>query len=111
MVTSIGTLLSLSQPLMHQLLVSITTPSVIILTYNPSAGSDYSSTLEEVLFGNGDTMASVRIPIIDDKLVENDEIFIAVLSSSGEYIVIKNSSATVKILDLDGKFSFPWLAL
>lgn len=44
-------------------------------------------------------MAKINIPIIDDKKEEALEVFIAVLSTSGESL----NSVTVAILDFDGK--------
>ena len=46
-------------------------------------------------------MAKINIPIIDDIKEEALEIFIAVLSISGESL----NSVTVTILDFDGKLS------
>ena len=44
-------------------------------------------------------MAKINIPIMDDKKEEALEVFIAVLTTSGESL----NSVTVIILDFDGK--------
>ena len=71
----------------------------------PSAGSDYTTTSEEVTFEAGSTRTTVTVPITDDNEVENENIFTAVLSSSGSNnIMIGEDAATVTIVDDDGQF-------
>ena len=50
-------------------------------------------------------MAIIRIHIVDNTVVENDEIFIAALSSEGNNIVIDSKSITIMIVDPDSKYS------
>ena len=50
-------------------------------------------------------MALIRIPIVDTRAVESDEIFIAALSSEDNNVVIDGISVTIMILDLDCKYS------
>ena len=56
-------------------------------------------------FAPGDVRAEASIEIIDNKLVESDEVFTAVLSSSEEYVIVENATATITILDTDGEIS------
>ena len=69
----------------------------------PSAGSDYTTISQQVTFlGAGSTRAAVRVPILDDSSIENNEIFTGVLSSSEPNVAIGDETATVTILDDDG---------
>lgn len=43
-------------------------------------GQDYTTTSGTLVFAEGETQASLKIPILDDTLVENEEIFSVVLS-------------------------------
>ena len=56
-------------------------------------------------FVPGETVALVRIPIVDNTAVESDEIFIAALSSEDNNVVIDSKSVTIMILDPDSKYS------
>ena len=62
------------------------------------AGSDYSAVHQEVVFTPGDSRTVVNIPILDDDVAENDEIFIAVLTDSNN----SHISANIMIIDTDG---------
>ena len=69
-----------------------------------SAGSDYSSISSTLTLTSSTTMVEVSIPIIDDSVVEMDEQFTVVLSSSDPSVVISaNYHATVTIVSNDGK--------
>ena len=58
-----------------------------------------------ITFEPGDTVALIRIPIVDNTAVESDEIFIAALSSEGNNVMIDGKSVTIMILDPDSKYS------
>ena len=48
-------------------------------------------------------MVAVSIPIIDDSVVETDEQFTVVVSSSDPNVLTSNNQATVTIVNDDGK--------
>ena len=50
-------------------------------------------------------MAIIRIHIVDNTVVENNEIFIAALSSEDTNVVIDSKSITIMIVDTDSKYS------
>ena len=50
-------------------------------------------------FGPGDSLQQLFIPIIDDSVVENPEMFVLLLSSVDPFAVISDPNATVLILD------------
>ena len=52
-------------------------------------------------------MVEVSIPIIDDSVVEMDEQFTVVLSSSDPNMLTSNSQATVTIVNDDSKLRTP----
>ena len=62
------------------------------------ASSDYSTVHQEVIFSPGDSRTVVSIPILDDDISEDDEIFIAVLTDSNN----SHISANIKMFDTDG---------
>ena len=73
----------------------------------PSAGSDYSSISRTLNLTSSTTMVAVLIPIIDDSVVEIDEQFTVVLSSSDPNVLTSNSQATVTIVNDDSKLRTP----
>ena len=52
-------------------------------------------------------MVEVLIPIIDDSVVESDEQFTVVLSSSDPNLLTSDSQATVTIVNDDGELRTP----
>ena len=69
-----------------------------------SAGSDYSPINSTLNLTSSTTMVEVLIPIIDDSVVETDEQFTVVLSSSDPNVLISaNYQVTVTIVNNDGK--------
>ena len=58
-----------------------------------------------ITFEPGDTVALIRISIVDNMDVESDETFIAALSSEDSSVVIDDKSVTIMILDPDCKYS------
>ena len=67
------------------------------------AGSDYISVTFEVTFAIGFASATVPVPIIDDNTIEDPEIFTASLSTTQINVIFGDDTATVTILDTDGK--------
>ena len=65
-----------------------------------TAGFDYTSIS---MFDPGSTMATVRIPIIDNIVMESDEVFTATVSTTDPNVIIINDTATITILDNDGR--------
>ena len=68
-----------------------------------SAGSDYSSISSTLNLTSSTTMMVVLIPIIDDSVVEMDEQFTVVLSSSDPNVLTSNNQATVTIVNDNSK--------
>ena len=57
----------------------------------------------EVTFAIGFASATVPVPIIDDNTIEGPEIFTASLSTTQTNVIFGDDTATVTILDTDGK--------
>ena len=72
-----------------------------------SAGSDYSPISSTLTLTSSTTMVAVLIPIIDDSVVETDEQFTVVLSSSDPNVLTSNNQATVTIVNDDSKLRTP----
>ena len=66
------------------------------------AGSDYTAITMSVTFEAGSTRATVNVQITDDNVVESEEDFTVVLSSSESNVMIGEYTATVSVLDNDG---------
>ena len=69
-----------------------------------SANADYNVTSRELEFRpqSSEQQQCINITIISDALVEFDELFSIVLTSSGDNIRISRNSSTITILDDDG---------
>ena len=65
-----------------------------------AAGADYAATGMELIFGPGDTEESVRIAILEDDLIEEDETFQVQLSGA-QNTEIATDAASVTIRDND----------
>ena len=70
------------------------------------AGSDYTAITMPITFEAGSTRTTVNVQIIDDNVVESEEDFTAVLSSSESNVMIGENTATVSVLDNDGLLHF-----
>ena len=57
-----------------------------------------------VIFGPGETTADVNITIVDDNIMEGTEMFSATLTTADSNVMIGDGTATVTILDDDGKY-------
>lgn len=70
-------------------------------------GSDYSLVQPvELVLSGGVTRTCADIVAIGDEVYEDNESFFAVLSSPNDDVIITTSSASILIIDNDGK----WLA-
>ena len=65
--------------------------------------SDYLDTRQNLTFSSEGSQ-SVSIPIIDDFVVEDTESFLALLSSSDNFVLIGQELADVFIQDDDGNY-------
>ena len=68
-----------------------------------SVSVDYSTVISEVTFQPGETRITVPVPIIDDDIFEDVEIFRAHLTTTDDNVNISDSMATVSIVDNDGE--------
>ena len=68
-----------------------------------SASTDFNTTNQELEFGpqSSEQQQCVNITVISDALVEFDEVFSVVLTSSGDNIRISRNLSTITILDDD----------
>ncbi|CAI8033445.1 CUB and sushi domain-containing protein 1, partial [Geodia barretti] len=72
------------------------------------AGSDYTATTMRVtLIDAVETVARVRVPILDDIVIESIETFLGLLTSSEPNVMIGDGTANVTIVDNDGCPSLP----
>ena len=67
-----------------------------------AASLDYTPTPISVTFTAGQTDTTVEVPIIDNSVVEDTEIFTAQLSTTNPNVMFGEDSASVTILDNDG---------
>ena len=66
------------------------------------AGEDYTRTIDTIMLSDTIRNATFTVPIIDDGLFENDELFTVVLSGAPAGITLDPATATVTITDDDG---------
>ena len=68
-----------------------------------SANADFNTTTRELEFGpqSSEQQQCVNITIITDALLEFDEVFSVVLTSSADNVRISRNSSTITILDDD----------
>ena len=76
----------------------------------PSAPDDYTSVEDVIIFSPGINESCTMIPIVDDSVLENDEVFSVILSTTDSDVSLDPSSATVTIVDNDGMTPFIFLA-
>ena len=62
---------------------------------------DYDPLLNDVMIPAGHTNATVNIPINDDDVLETNENFTAILSTSSRFNPVIDREATVTIMDND----------
>ena len=80
-------------------------------SFSPSAGLDYDSTSQELIFRDGDDVLTVNVPIIQDGMFDGEEnsieTFLGMLTLAAGFddrAEIVAPQATVEIVDIDGKF-------
>lgn len=79
--------------------------------YHTIAPDDYTSVSDTLTFLAGETRLVIPAPTVDDSISEPDEEFVAELSNPTEGATIgDNDTATVLILDNDGKWRFHRIA-
>ena len=68
-----------------------------------SASTDFNTTNQELEFGSqsSEQQQCVNITIISDALLEFDEVFSVVLTSSADNVRISRNSSTITIVDDD----------
>ena len=66
-------------------------------------GSDFNTISLQITFGPEQLSATVRVPIVNDNIIENTEMFTAILMTAEENVEIIDNTATVTIIDDDGK--------
>ena len=77
----------------------------------PTAPDDYTSVEDVIIFSPGiNESCTTMIPIVDDSVLENDEVFNVILSTTDSDVSLDPSSATVTIVDNDGMTPFIFLA-
>ena len=70
----------------------------------PTAPDDYTSVENVLTFSPGvNESCTTIIPIVDDSVLESDEVFSVTLSTTDSDVSLDPASATVTILDNDGK--------
>ena len=57
----------------------------------------------QITFGPEQLSATVQVPIVNDNIIENTEMFTAILMTAEENVEIIDNTATVTIIDDDGK--------
>jgi hypothetical protein len=73
------------------------------LSYSFTATSDFTPDPIAVTFAPAETEATVEVPITNDVVVEDTESFNALLSTTNPNVQFVEDSASVTILDNDGK--------
>ena len=99
----------------REVVVSVTTTSgsaigmtewvlcILTLTFPYTGVSDYTSVSRMVTFSAGQSNASVSVPITNDNVIEDSEMFSGSLSAVTENVDIVADSANVTIMDDDGE--------
>ena len=73
------------------------------LTFLYTGVSDYTSVSRMVTFSAGQSNASVSVPISNDNVIEDSEMFSGSLSAVTENVDIGADTANVTIMDDDGE--------
>ena len=99
---------------MHLLLMGKGVPTHVLFCIviqiamsNYAANLDFRPLSNEVILTSlspGHRSSSVNVQIMDDTLVEQNEIFLIMLTSSAPGVLIEASNLTVTIIDNDGKY-------
>ena len=76
------------------------------MTLSLAAGSDYNSTIQPLEFQTNETYLTLRIPLVDDDILENTERFTVILTVAVDDINVAlgpRNVTSVTILDNDGE--------
>ena len=76
---------------------------ILNLTFPYAGVSDYTSVSRMVTFSAGQSNASVSVPITNDNVIEDSEMFSGSLSAVTENVDIVAHTANVTIMDDDGE--------
>ena len=83
------------------------TYSATIVTTSASSG-DYNvispNDLTDLTFSPGNTAQSIIMSLVQDTLIEGDEVFTVVLSTTNSNVQINDAATTVTILNDDSKY-------
>ena len=82
---------------------SQTVPNDDISSY--IAPGDYTATTQVVTFSPGQTTQTISVPTATDTLVEDDEVFQAVLSLVSANVMLQDETATATIQDASRKLN------
>lgn len=75
-----------------------------VSSVSSTAGSDFSDPgLAMLTFGSGVTSQSLPITILDDEFIEDDEFFLALLTTDESNVNVVNETAIINILDTDSE--------
>jgi hypothetical protein len=91
--------------LSNESVVHVTPTSTV--SANSTNGVDFNSSIINVTFIPGQVEATFQVPIIDDFIAEDTEIFIAILSTNATNIKFGDDVATVTIKDNDRNTLLP----
>ena len=67
--------------------------------FQPAAPSDYTRVVVNVMFSPGVVQRSVSVPVVNDSIVEETELFFALLTDAGDPVNIAPEEATIFIID------------
>ena len=79
---------------------TIVTTSAISGDYNVISPND----LTDLTFSPGNTVQSIVMSLVQDTLIEGDEVFTVVLSTTNSNVQINDAVTTVTILNDDSKY-------
>ena len=69
-----------------------------------AGGVDYGTSSVDLVFNNGTTRACTQVPIVDDNIDEDDEVFDVTLTTTETGISLAPDLGMVTITDNDGTF-------
>ena len=76
--------------------------TVLTLTFPYTGVSDYTSVSRMVTFSAGESSTSVSVPITNDTVIEDSEMFSGSLAAIIENVYIGADTANVTVVDDDG---------
>ena len=79
----------------------------LVVGNTAQAGVDFISTSGTLIFGPGQTSATIEVPILNDSFVEPTESFVVALLPPSDGVLVRPAMATVSILNDDRDLSGP----